>query len=130
MENAKATPATTAQEPLYPQERYPSVVDTDDLTFELGRNVISRLNYEKLIETLMKRVKTAEAEAVKAKAMTTAMEQLRASNRQYEETNKKLDAGMVALRNELNTTVVDYRRKEDELRKEIENLKTQIAALR
>jgi len=35
--------------PLYQQGRFPSVVDTDDLVFELGKQVVDRINKEKLL---------------------------------------------------------------------------------
>jgi prefoldin subunit 5 len=129
MEDAKITPETK-QEPLYPQERYPSVVDTDDLTFELGRSTIARLNYEKLIANLLKRAKDAEASIMQARSLLAAAEQSKASNKLYEENNRKLDAEIVALRRKIETITAERKSREDTLNMSIDSLKAEIAELK
>lgn len=128
MEDARITPEAK-QEPLYPQERYPSVVDTDDLTFELGRNIISRLNYEKLIANLLKRAKNAEASVIQARSMLAAAEQFKVSNKLYEENNRKLDAETVVLRRKIETMTAEHKSREDTLNKSIDSLKAEIVRL-
>lgn len=85
--------ATISQEPLM-KDRFPSVVDTDDLVFELGKQAVKRMNLEKLLNGLLKKVKTLEEAEAK-------LAPLKESNNLYQETNRKLDAELVKIRQEV-----------------------------
>lgn len=93
--------ATITQEPLI-KERFPSVVDTDDLIFELGKKDIRVLNLEKLLNSLIEKSKVTNQTAVdlsKAKTETTErITSLQESNKLYEENNRNLDSEIVRLR--------------------------------
>lgn len=93
--------ATITQEPLI-KERFPSVVDTDDLIFELGKKDIKVLNLEKLLNSLIEKSKVTNQMAVdlsKAKTETTErITSLQESNKLYEENNRNLDSEIVRLR--------------------------------
>lgn len=102
MESATITQERASQ----PQQgRFPSVVTTDDLVFELGRQVVDKLNKEKLLEGLLKKKQEVEFQIIDTeKIKSDAKKQvavLENSNRQYEENNQKLDAELVKVRNEL-----------------------------
>lgn len=90
---------------FYQQERFPNVVTTDDLIFELGKNIVDKLNKEKLLESLLKTKQQFESQIIDTeKIKSDAKKQvavLENSNRQYEENNQKLDAELVKVRNEL-----------------------------
>jgi len=111
MENAKIT-----QEPLV-KERFPSVVDTDDLIFELGKQTVKVLNLEKLLNNLLEKAKATDhmaASLSKTKAETTnQMASLQESNNLYEENNRKLDAEIVRLRAEATGLKVDLAQKDE-----------------
>jgi hypothetical protein len=101
--------ATTTQEPLI-RERFPSVVDTDDLIFELGKKDVKALNLEKLLNSLIKKTEIASQTAVdlsKNKIETAKkMSSLQESNRLYEENNRKFDGELVKVRQELFDQIV------------------------
>jgi len=50
----------TQEEPLI-KERFPSVVDTDDLIFELGKQAVKAINYEKLLDSMLKKTQALSA---------------------------------------------------------------------
>ena len=63
------------EEPLYQQGRYPSIVDTDDLVFELGKQTVDVINKEKLLGAVLKKSKMLEAalhEATEARSIAEA----------------------------------------------------------
>ena len=107
MEDAKIT-----QEPLI-KERFPSVVDTDDLIFELGKKDIKVLNLEKLLNSLIEKSKVTNQMAVdlsKAKTETTErITSLQESNKLYEENNRNLDGELVRLRSESTSKEASYK---------------------
>lgn len=85
--------------------RFPSVVTTDDLVYELGKQVVDKLNKEKLLEGLLKKKYEAESQIIGAektksdsKKQVSALEE---SNRKYEENNRALDQELVRMRQEL-----------------------------
>lgn len=84
------------------KERFPSIVDTDDLIFELGKQTIKILNLEKLLNNLLKKITTTEqmaADFSKAKSDTTKkINTLKESNKLYEENNRRLDSETVRLK--------------------------------
>jgi len=109
MEDAKITQDQTTQEPLYQQGRYPSIVDTDDLVFELGKQTVNHLNHEKLIGKMIKQIESLQRENLQLKSTKTQtvsfseskIKQLEESNKLYEENNRKLGNEIVKLRNQI-----------------------------
>lgn len=95
----------TKDEQSVSQGRFPSVVTTDDLVFELGKQIVDKLNKEKLLEGLLKKKQQAESQIVDIeKIKTDAKKQIagfQESNRLYEENNRKLDSEIVKLRKEI-----------------------------
>lgn len=112
------------QEPLI-KERFPSVVDTDDMIFEMGKQKVKVLNLEKLLNKLLEKTKATEQIAQDfSKAKTDSTEKLSVlqdSNKRYEENNRKLDAEIVRLRNENATMKTMYEAKIGELTTRLEN---------
>jgi len=84
------------------KERFPSVVDTDDLIFEVGKQAVKVLNLEKLLTKLLDKTKVLEGQTLDfAKQQSEAMgktEVLSESNKLYEENNRKLDAEIIRLK--------------------------------
>jgi hypothetical protein len=105
MEDATIAQAQPAQEPLYQQGKYPSIVDTDDLVFEMGKQLVDRLNKDKLLDMILKKSKileTALHEAVDSKSLAEKESiALKLSNEQYVGNNQRLDAELVKVRNEM-----------------------------
>lgn len=86
------------------KERFPSVVDTDDLIFELGKQTVKAINYEKLLNSMVHKTQelsAATSEVARTKSNIEAEKQeLQKSNALYQENNRKLDAALVQIRNE------------------------------
>jgi len=109
MEDAKITQDQTSQEPLYQQGRYPSIIDTDDLVFELGKQTVNHLNHEKLIGKMIKQIESLQRENLQLRSTKTEtvphseskIKQLEESNKLYEENNRKLGNEIVKLRNQI-----------------------------
>lgn len=110
MEEAKITQIEESEQKpqkqsMYQQGRFPSVVDTDDLVFELGKQVVDKINKEKLLESVLKKAKVLEVGAVEVKKLQVEAErkmtELKSSNKLYEENNRELDKELVSVRNEL-----------------------------
>ena len=105
--------ATITQEPqeMYQQGKYPSVIDTDDLVFELGKQFIGNLNKEKLLDSLIQKSRLLEKLAIEAKKEALAAGErkvaLEESNRRYIENNQKLDAALVQIRLEMKALRVE-----------------------
>ena len=103
MEDATITQESTQE--MYSQGKYPSVIDTDDLVFELGKQLIGNLNKEKLLDSLLQKGKLLEQMAIEAKKASIAAdkrkEDLEESNKRYLKNNQKLDEELVRLRGEL-----------------------------
>ena len=80
MDDASITPEKTTTEQnkegsLYQQGRFPSIVDTDDLVFELGKQTVDIINKEKIIDAILKKSKMLEAalhEATEARSIAEA----------------------------------------------------------
>jgi len=85
------------------QERFPSVITTDDLVFELGKDVIDKLNKEKLLNSLLKKSKALEEQLEQLKAIPQKLEELQASNKLYEKKNRELGDELTKVRQESNT---------------------------
>ena len=89
----------------YQRERFPSVVTTDDLVFELGKQVVDRLNKERLLESILKKAQVAETQVAELKSLQIEREgkceALENSNSLYEKNNRGLDEEIVKLRGEL-----------------------------
>ena len=128
--------ATVTQEgtpPLYQQGRFPSVVDTDDLVFELGKQVVDKINKEKLLDSLVKKIQPLEekllaSESIKADLVNKA-ETFKASNELYVQNNEKLSAEITRLRNEHDALYTEYDIKVIELMELKNNRCAQIARL-
>lgn len=92
MESATITQET--EQPMYQQGKYPSVVTTDDLVFELGRQLVGGLNKEKLLDTLLEKNKTTEKTLIEANKAVLGAEKkitdLKISNEQYVKNNQEM----------------------------------------
>lgn len=97
---------------LYQQGQFPSVINTDDLVFELGKEMVDKLNKEKLLNNLLKKSKASEEEAINAKKESEEMskkieplfkkiEELQSSNKTYEEKNRNMGNDLSKVRQEL-----------------------------
>jgi len=117
MEDATISEQPT-QEPLYQQGRYPSVLDTDDMVFEMGKQVVNHLNHEKLIGQIVKQTEAIQRENLQLKSLKIQTEervaplelkakQLEESNKLYEANNRKLDEEIVKLRSQASQKDVD-----------------------
>jgi len=93
----------TQEEPLI-KERFPSVVDTDDLIFELGKQAVKAINYEKLLDSMLKKTQAlsaATSDVTQARSeMEAEKQELQKSNALYQENNRRLDAALVKVRND------------------------------
>jgi len=100
-----ATISKEQPEPLYQRGKYPSVIDTDDLVFEMGVQLVGNLNKEKLLDGLAKRAGLFEKAAVEASVGKADAEKKLAllieSNGLYVTNNQRLDAELVKVRKEL-----------------------------
>lgn len=100
--------ATITQEPLV-RERFPSVVDTDDLIFELGKKDVKALNLEKLLNSLIKKTEVASQTATDLSEnkveIAKKVSSLQESNKLYEKNNRKLDRELIKVRQELSDQI-------------------------
>ena len=116
LENKKVT---QREPPLYQQGRFPSVVDTDDLVFELGKQIVDRINKEKLLDSLLKKIQGLEegfltSESTKV-SLSDKAESFRKSNELYVQNNEKLSAEVTRLRGENETLQLELNSKIVEL---------------
>lgn len=95
------TEGQPTEEPLYQQGRYPSIIDTDDLVFELGKQVVNHLNHEKIIGNLMKKLQEWNNVVPESDELKAKNEELSKSNKIYEEDNRKLGDELVNRRKEM-----------------------------
>lgn len=95
----------TQNEQPTPQNRFPFVVTTDDLIYELGKNVVDKLNKEKLLEGLLKKKHQVESQVVDVERIKADTKKqilaLENSNRRYEENNRSLGDELVKVRQNL-----------------------------
>ena len=110
---------TATKEGLYQQGRFPSVVDTDDLVFELGKQIVDRINKEKLLDSLLKKIQGLEegfltSESTKV-SLSDKAESFRKSNELYVQNNEKLSAEVTRLRGENETLQLELNSKVVEL---------------
>ena len=114
---------------MYMQGKYPSVIDTDDLIFEIGKQIIGNMNKEKLLDRLLNKSKIIETAIVEANEEKLAVErkiiELKLSNDKYIETNKKLDAALVVVRKDLETSKKLYQEDVKEWNEKISYLKVE-----
>ena len=103
---------------LYQQGRFPSVITTDDLIFELGKETVDKINKEKLLNSLLKKSKAAEEQLEQFKAIPQKLKDLQLSNKLYEEKNRSLGDELTKVRQEL----MDITKQLTELNKEKEEL--------
>ena len=112
---------------MYQHGRYPSVVDTDDLVMELGKQVVGNINNEKIIEQLITKSKQAEANANDAHDKQVFEENkhksIEESNKLYEKNNKELSDEIVNLRSEIRTLKSEHNNKVDEFERQIDTMK-------
>jgi len=115
---------TQKEPPLYQQGRFPSVVDTDDLVFELGKQAVDRINKEKLLDKLLKKLQLLEKESLASesikKGLTDKIEEYKASNNLYVQNNEKLSAEITRQKNELERVVAESNRQIKAVRSEID----------
>ena len=115
---------TQKEPPLYQQGRFPSVVDTDDLVFELGKQAVDRINKEKLLDNLLKKLQLLEKESLASesikKGLTDKIEEYKASNNLYVQNNEKLSAEITRQKNEIERVVAESNRQIKVLRSEID----------
>lgn len=128
-----ATITQEAPQELYAQGKYPTIIDTDDLVFELGKQLIGNLNKEKLLDNLLQKGKLLEQLAIEAKKESLAAKErklaLEKSNASYIQNNKKLDSELVKLRLEASTTRQKYLEQIDALTKQLTELEVHITDL-
>ena len=122
--------ATVTQEgtsPLYQQGRFPSVVDTDDLVFELGKQVVDRINKEKLLDSLVRKIQPLEEKLLASESakmgLANKIEEFKTSNNLYVQNNEKLNVEITRLRNENESLRSEYNKKIETLQSEL-NVKT------
>jgi len=110
---------TQEEPPLYQQGRFPSVVDTDDLVFELGKQVVDRINKEKLLNGLLKKTRALEENFLASESTKVSLsdkaESFKASNELYVQNNEKLSAEVTRLRGENETLQLELNSKVVEL---------------
>lgn len=117
------------------RDRYPSVVTTDDLIFELGKKDVDRLNKEKLLEGLLKEKRKVESRVVENEKVKTDAEKVKAdvedqmsilkdSNQRYEENNRDLSNELVRIRQELAESIA----KNSQLAEDFDREKNQLIA--
>ena len=133
--------ATVTQEgtpSLYQQGRFPSVVDTDDLVFELGKQVVDRINKEKLLDGLLKKTRALEENFLASESIKTDLankiEEFKASNELYVQNNEKLNAEITRLRDENEILFSKHNKDKESLQlehtSEIKNLLQEIEKLK
>jgi len=122
--------ATVTQEgtpPLYQQGRFPSVVDTDDLVFELGKQVVDKINKEKLLDSLVKKIQPLEEKLLASESakmgLANKIEEFKTSNNLYVQNNEKLNVEITRLRNKNESLCSEYDKKIETLQSEL-NIKT------
>lgn len=118
MENAKIT-----EDQMYQQGKYPSIVDTDDLVFELGKQAVNNINHEKLITQLIDKARKNEFEFSKINS-------IQESNKIYEQNNKELNDEIIKLRREIESTKNDFLERESVLNDTITRLKSRKTKLK
>jgi chromosome segregation ATPase len=104
MEDAKIG-SEQVQNPFSYNKRFPTVLDSDDITFELGKLTIDKINNEKLLESLIKKNQeiTQTLHDIKEKTNTTEarIKVLEESNILFTKNNETLDKEIVSLRGKL-----------------------------
>jgi len=112
---------------LYQQGRFPSVVDTDDLVFELGKQVVDKINKEKLLDSLVKKIQPLEEKLLASESakmgLANKIEEFKTSNNLYVQNNEKLSVEITRLRNENESLRSEYNKKIETLQSEL-NVKT------
>jgi len=119
MKDLENETVTQREPPLYQQGRFPSVVDTDDLVFELGKQIVDRINKEKLLDSLLKKIQGLEegfltSESTKV-SLSDKAESFRKSNELYVQNNERLTAEVTRLRGENETLQLELNSKVVEL---------------
>lgn len=75
------------------QGKVPSLVTTDDLVLELGKQLVDKINKEKFIDQILRRIKELEAQINSIQMSTEKrVSTLESSIKQYKEEIKKLNA--------------------------------------
>ena len=127
MEDAKITDekvvnkeqAKDSPNPFQYSQRFPTILDTDDITFELGKQVLNKINQEKLLENLLKKSQIDVQELIKLNkvllVIKTKSEGLEKSNLLYVENNKKLDGELVKNRKEFSEVKTELTQSKNEL---------------
>ena len=138
MEDWKNETVTQEESPLYQQGKFPSVVDTDDLVFELGKQVVDRINKEKLLDGLLKKTRALEEKFLASESIKTDLvnkiEEFKVSNELYVQNNEKLSAEITRLRDENEILFSKHNKDKESLQlehtSEIKNLLQEIEKLK
>lgn len=133
MEDAKIT-NDQSHDQMYQQGQYPSIVDTDDLVFELGKQVVNSINNEKIIKQLIEKAKQVETDKASEHEQKifneNKLESLLESNKLYGKNNKDLSDEIVKLRNEIGNLKCDFDEKEKAFSDEKAGLEQTIKSLK
>jgi len=142
MEEAKITQTEEDIDIKVPQQefnlnsRWPSIITTDDLVFRIGKAQMEISNLEKLLTGVHGRLQGAEKALGEIQPKLIKAEEIRQSNKLYEENNRKLDAELSKIRRENNASlneVIMWRGKaetqeamKDALKDEVERLEDEL----
>ena len=96
MEDARIT----QDPPMYQTPEYPSVVDTDDVIYELGKQVLDNINKEKLLKVASNKIRMIESSSG---TLNNAIDNLKNSN---DELTHKLEEKSRELEDLKNSNVI------------------------
>jgi hypothetical protein len=100
------------QNPFVYSNRLPAVIDSDDVTFELGKLTLNRINNEKLLENLLKKNQELAKDLLKLQKnlpeLQTKNVALVKSNDAYILHNQKLDEALVISREALKKKELEF----------------------
>lgn len=98
----KEETVTQKESPFNYINRYPVILDSDDITFHLGKLALEKVNYEKLLDGLVK--KNQEVVSINTKLeklfvdLQNEVKELSTSNKSYVKNNEALDKALVVTR--------------------------------
>jgi len=110
----------------HPTAQSGAVVDTDDIIFQLGKDVVDNLNLRKIIDKLKVQLDLMLKKAQAAEQVLLKNKELQDSNAKYSENNKRLDSYILELNvriKTLDTLIGDYKSKFDQVEQELETQK-------
>lgn len=86
--------------PVFP-DKIPSVLSTDDLVFEVGKQAVRALNIEKVVDRITAEMNRLRALLASSQQHLEKVPELESSNKSYQEKNRALDLALVDTRREL-----------------------------